>query len=118
MKKFTVTRDDIVTHSVSATYMIDPTTGYIRIKNFGENTYGEVLSALAELSQHGFENLMIDLRDNSGGLMASAIQIADEFLPKGSLIVYCQDGPEGIAIVPMEYELDLETGEVTFSQAA
>ena len=40
VKKFTVTRDDIVTHSVSATYMIDPTTGYIRIKNFGENTYG------------------------------------------------------------------------------
>jgi len=37
---------------------------------------------------------------------------------KGSLIAYCQDGPEGIAIVPMEYELDLETGEVTFSQAA
>ncbi len=90
VKKFTVTRDDIVTHSVSATYMIDPTTGYIRIKNFGENTYGEVLSALAELSQHGFENLMIDLRDNSGGLMASAIQIADEFLPKGRLIVYTE----------------------------
>jgi len=90
VKNFTVTRDDIVTHSVSATYMIDDKTGYIRIKNFGENTYGEVLSALAELSQERFENLMIDLRDNNGGLMTSAIQIADEFLPKNRLIVYTE----------------------------
>ena len=90
VKTFEVTRDDIVTHSVSATYMLDDETGYIRIKNFGENTFGEVLSSLAELSQSGFKNLMIDLRDNNGGLMASAIQIADEFLPKNRLIVYTE----------------------------
>ena len=83
-KKFTVTRDNI------ATYMLDKKTGYIRIKNFGENTYGEMINALAELTQENCENLVIDLRDNQGGYMVSAIQIADEFLPKNRRIVYTQ----------------------------
>ena len=80
VKYYTVTRDDITTSSISATYMLDKNTGYIKIKNFGENTWGEVLSSLARLEAEGFENLVIDLRDNSGGYMTSAIQIADEFL--------------------------------------
>ncbi len=89
-KKFTVTRDNIATHSISCAYMLDEKTGYIRIKNFGENTYGEMINALAELSQEDCENLVIDLRDNVGGYMVSAIQIADEFLPKNRRIVYTQ----------------------------
>ena len=89
-KYFTITRDDIYTSSISAAYMLGEKTGYVRIKNFGENTYGEMLSSLTMLSQHGFENLVIDLRDNSGGYMASAIQIADEFLPKNRRIVYTE----------------------------
>ena len=90
VRQFTVTRDNITTKSISCAYMLDSHTGYIRIKNFGENTYGEMIDALTELSQQDFENLVIDLRDNAGGYMSSAIQIADEFLPKNCRIVYTE----------------------------
>ena len=88
--EFTVTRGDIPQKSVTATYMLDDNTGYIRIKNFGETTYPELLIALAKLSQEGFKNLVIDLRDNTGGYLQSAVQMANEFLPKNKLIVYTQ----------------------------
>lgn len=87
---FTIRRDDIETKSIAATYMIDQTTGYIRIKNFGEKTYYELLTSLAQLSQEGFSNLIIDLRDNSGGLMKEAIRISNEFLPANRSIVYTE----------------------------
>ena len=86
----TVTRGEIPTRSVNAVYMLDEKTGYIRIKNFGENTYPELLIALAQLSQRDFSNLVIDLRGNTGGYLGSAVQIANEFLPKNRLIVYTQ----------------------------
>lgn len=88
VKQFTITRDDIQTKSISAVYMIDEQTGYIRIKNFGENTYAELLVALAQLSQEGVGNLVIDLRDNTGGYLQAAVQMVNEFLPKDKLIVY------------------------------
>lgn len=90
IKQFTITRGDIPTHSITATYMLDDNTGYIKVKNFGDNTYAEMLIALAELSQEGFENLVIDLRGNTGGYLQSAVQMANEFLPKNKLIVYMQ----------------------------
>lgn len=90
VKNFTITRGDIPQKSVSAVYMLDENTGYIKIKNFGENTYPELLISLAQLSQEGFSNLVIDLRDNTGGYLQSAVQIANEFLPKNKLIVYTQ----------------------------
>lgn len=90
VRQITVTRGDIPQHSISATYMLDETTGYIKIKNFGENTYPDMLISLAQLSQENFRNLVIDLRGNTGGYLASAVQIANEFLPKGRLIVYTQ----------------------------
>ncbi len=90
VKTFTVTRGEIPQKSISATYMLDEKTGYIRIKNFGETTYPELLISLAKLSQDGLENLVIDLRDNTGGYMNSAIQMANEFLPKNRLIVYTE----------------------------
>lgn len=90
IKRFTVTRADIITPSISATYMLNDSTGYIRIKSFGQKTYMEMLAALASLSQKGFTNLVIDLRDNNGGYLESAIQMADEFLPKDRLVVYTQ----------------------------
>ncbi len=89
-REFTVTRGDIPTRSVTAAYMLDEETGYIRIRNFGENTYPELLIALAKLSQQGVRNLTIDLRGNTGGYLQSAVQIANEFLPKNRLIVYTQ----------------------------
>ncbi len=88
VKYFTITRGEIPVKSISATYMLDDKTGYIRIKNFGENTYSEMLIALGTLSQENFSNLVIDLRGNTGGYLASAVKIANEFLPKNSLIVY------------------------------
>lgn len=88
VKYFTVMRGDIPQKSITATYMLDKNTGYIKVKSFGETTYPEMLIALAKLSQEGFTNLVIDLRDNTGGYMNSAIQMANEFLPKDKLIVY------------------------------
>ena len=70
--------------------MLDENTGYIKVNSFGEKTYPELLIALADLSQQGFSNLVIDLRDNVGGYMQSAVQMANEFLPKGKLIVYME----------------------------
>lgn len=90
VQTFVVTRGEIPTKSVTAAYMLDDETGYIRIKNFGENTYPEMLIALAKLSQEGFKNLCIDLRDNSGGYLTAAVNMANEFLPEKSLIVYTQ----------------------------
>lgn len=89
-QSFVVTRGDIPIKSVSATYMIDEKTGYIRIKSFGETTYAELLVALAKLGESGFQNLIIDLRDNTGGYLQSAVQMANEFLPKNKLIVYTE----------------------------
>ena len=90
VKQFTVTRGEIPTHSVTATYMLDDETGYIRIKSFGETTYQEMLIALAQLSQKHFGNLIIDLRDNMGGYLESAVKIINEFLPRNQLIVYTE----------------------------
>ncbi len=90
VRYFTITRGDIPQHSISAAYMLDGATGYIKVKNFGENTYPELLIALAKLSQEHFSNLVIDLRGNTGGYLASAVQMVNEFLPKDRLIVYTE----------------------------
>ena len=90
VKPFEVTRGDIPIRSVTSTYMIDDKTGYIKIKNFGQNTYPEMIIALAKLSQSGFSNLIVDLRDNTGGYLESAVKIVNEFLPANKLIVYTQ----------------------------
>jgi len=95
VRNFLVTRDEIRTKSVTATYMIDENTGYIKLRNFGENTYPEMLVALARLAQVGFENLVIDLRGNTGGYVASAYQIANEFLPANRMIVYMEGKHSG-----------------------
>ena len=86
----TITRGEIPTKSITSVYMLNDDTGYIKIKNFGETTYSELLIALAQLSQEGFENIVIDLRDNVGGYLQSAVQMANEFLPKNKLIVYTE----------------------------
>lgn len=90
VKVFTVTRGDISVNSISACYMINDTTGYIRVKSFGERTYAEMLSALQTLNIEGADYLIIDLRDNGGGILEAAVQMANEFLPKNRLIVYTQ----------------------------
>ena len=90
LRQITVTRGEIPMKSVTAAYMLDETTGYVKIKNFGENTYNELLVALAQLAINGFQQLTIDLRGNTGGYLQSAVQIANEFLPRNKLIVYTE----------------------------
>ena len=102
IRRITITRGEIPMKSVTSTYLLDDHTGYIKIKNFGEKTYPELLIALATLAQEGFSNLTIDLRGNTGGYLMSAVQMANEFLPKGRLIVYT----EGRKAARQEYRSD------------
>lgn len=87
---FTVIRGDIPVESVDASFLIDDEIGYIRIKNFGENTFPEMLTSLAHLHFNGMKSLIIDLRGNRGGYMHPSIQMANEFLEKDQLIVYTE----------------------------
>lgn len=88
--EFSVIRGDIPVESIDASYLIDGETGYIRIKNFGEQTFAEMLSTLAHMHFNGMNSLIIDLRGNRGGYMHPAIQMANEFLPENRLIVYTE----------------------------
>ena len=90
IKHFTLIRDEIATKSIESVYMLNETTGYIKVKKFAENTYPELLIALATLSQENFQNLVIDLRGNTGGYMQTAVQMANEFLPANRLITYVE----------------------------
>lgn len=85
--EFTVTRDDIPITSVDACYMLKDNIGYVKISKFSTETYNEFLNSLASLRQQGAERYIIDLRGNGGGLMQAAVQMANEFLDRESLIV-------------------------------
>lgn len=87
---FTVIRGNIPVKSIDAAYMINEKVGYIKVNKFGETTYPELLIALAKLNQKNCEDLIVDLRGNTGGYMAAAIQMVNEFLPNNRLIVYTQ----------------------------
>ncbi len=87
---FTIVRGDIPVKSIDAAYKINDKFGYIRVTKFAENTYIELLVALARLHQENCEGIIIDLRDNTGGYMGPAIQMVNEFLPKNRLIVYTE----------------------------
>lgn len=85
---FEIERDKIPTFSVDASYLLNPTTGYIKVSRFAENTYVEFKAGLTKLKEQGMSQLVLDLRDNGGGYMNVAINMAEELLKKGSLIVY------------------------------
>ena len=87
---FTVVRDKIPVYSLDASYMIRPGIGYIRIDNFGATTYDEFMSAMQRLREQGMKDLIIDLEDNGGGYLQSAVRIVNEFLDKGDMIVYTE----------------------------
>lgn len=87
---FTITRDQIPLHTVTASHMIDEQTGYIRLSRFARTSYDEFMTAMRELQAQGMERLVFDLRDNAGGLMEMAVRISDEFLPNDQMIVYTQ----------------------------
>jgi len=85
---FEITRDKIPIYSVDVDYMINDHIGYIKINTFAMTTYDEFMKGLRELKEHGMTSLILDLRANSGGIMEAAINIADQFLKEGQLIVY------------------------------
>lgn len=91
---FTITRDDIPMNTVDVSYMIDDKTGYIKIAQFGKNTYDEFFAALSKLKKDGASRYIVDLRGNPGGYMEMAILMVNEFLEQGELIVYTKGRKE------------------------
>lgn len=92
---FRITRDDIPLYSIDATYMVNKTTGYIRITRFAEETGNEFRKALLELKKKGMKDLILDLEDNGGGYLGSAVQVASEFLDYGDIVVSTKDTRNG-----------------------
>jgi len=87
LKSFEITRGRVPILTVDSAFMVDERTGYIRISHFAQTTYDEFASRMRELRAQGMERLVLDLRDNPGGIMNSAVRIADELLPAGRTIV-------------------------------
>lgn len=87
---FTITRDVIPTYSVDIAYMLDDATGYIKLSKFSATTYKEFMDAVKKLQNEGMQKLVFDLRGNTGGYLSAAVDIADEFLPKGTLVVFTE----------------------------
>lgn len=88
---FIVRRDDIPIKSVVAAYMLTDELGYIKMNRFAESSYKEFKEALQELKDQGATKLTLDLRDNPGGFLGIAEQIADEFLEDDKLILFTKD---------------------------
>ncbi len=97
---FTIIRDKIPIFSVDASYMLDESTGYIKLNKFAATSLDEFLEAMKKLKNSGIKNLILDLRGNTGGYLKTAIQISNQFLKKGSLVVYT----EGINDIKREYK--------------
>lgn len=112
IQKVVVTRGRIPLPSLDAAYMLNATTGYIKLNKFSETTHEEFSKATEDLVAKGMKNMVLDLRGNSGGLLFEAIEIADDFLDANKLIVYT----EGENIQRREYKARrdglFETGEV------
>ncbi len=85
---FSIIRDKIPIFSLDASYMLDESTGYIKLNKFSATTNDEFEAAMSELKQEGVKNLVLDLRGNGGGYLKTAIEIADQFLDDNKLVVY------------------------------
>ncbi len=109
---FSIVRDDIPVYSVDASYMADPTTGYIRISRFGEETDTEFRKAVAQLRKEGMKNLIIDLEDNGGGYLNAAHQLASHFLNYDDLVVYTDAPKLGTTVYRVEKASDLRDGRL------
>src|SRR6185437_1191062 len=89
-KPVTITRGPVPLYSLDAAYMIADTVGYIRLNKFSETTYKEFMNSLEKLQKQGMKSLILDLRDNGGGILTQATNIADEFLDENKLITYTE----------------------------
>ena len=87
---FRIMRDNIPLHSIDASYMLDEQTGYMRISRFGAKTHEEMIEAMKDLKKQGMTQLIMDLSDNGGGYLNAAIDMCNEFLERGQLMVYTE----------------------------
>ena len=88
--EFIVTRDKIPVSTVDAAFMVTPTVGLIRLSSFGSTSHDEVKKAIKDLQDQGMKDLILDLQQNGGGYMDAAINMINEFMPEGRLIVYTE----------------------------
>jgi carboxyl-terminal processing protease len=103
-KHFTIIRGMIPLYSLDAAYMITDSIGYIRLNKFAETTYQEFMDATLKLQKQGMKSMILDLRDNGGGILTQATNIADEFLDQDKLITYT----EGAHSPKKEYRCEKE----------
>jgi carboxyl-terminal processing protease len=87
---FTITRGKIPIYSLDVAYMVNDSTGYIKISRFAATTYEEFMQAALPLKKKGMKHLVLDLRGNPGGYLDAATKLADEFLDKNKTIVYTE----------------------------
>ena len=87
---FEIIRDKIPIYSVDASFMVSPEIGYIKVNRFAKTTMTEMYGALAKLKDEGMQDLVLDLQGNGGGMLRTAIQMADEFLSGDKLLVYTE----------------------------
>jgi len=109
---FEITRDKIPIYSIDVSYMVNENTGYIRINNFAMTTFDEFMKGLKELKGEGMTSLILDLRGNSGGIMEAAIQIANQFLKDGELIVYTKGRAQPRSEARATGSGEFETGDL------
>lgn len=89
-KDYTIDREQIPIYSIDAAYKVNEDLGYIKLNKFSATSLEEFTSAAKKLKREGVQNLILDLRDNGGGYLKTAIDLADQFLDEKKLIVYTQ----------------------------
>ena len=99
INEFVIVRDKIPVHTLDAFYMIDNKTGYVKLSSFGQTTHDEFMTAVNSMKEKGMTRLVLDLQGNGGGYLQSAVEVSNEFLPEGEMIVYT----DGRAIQRQEY---------------
>lgn len=106
IQDFTVTRDKIPVYTIDAYYMVDPTTGYVRISSFGATTNAEFIKAATQLQAAGMKDLIIDLQGNGGGYLQAAVDLSNQFLGNNEMIVYTEGRTTG------RHEYHAESGKM------
>ena len=99
INEFVIVRDKIPVHTLDAFYMIDDKTGYVKLSSFGQTTHDEFMTAVNSMKEKGMTRLVLDLQGNGGGYLQSAVEVSNEFLPEGEMIVYT----DGRAIQRQEF---------------
>lgn len=99
INEFVIVRDKIPVHTLDAFYMVDNKTGYVKLSSFGQTTHDEFMTAVNSMKEKGMTRLVLDLQGNGGGYLQSAVEVSNEFLPEGEMIVYT----DGRAIQRQEF---------------